>query len=55
MFNSWINEHDTGHPAGCLPLLVMDVFEHSYMTDYGLKKADYKEKPSRTLIVRSPE
>ncbi len=43
LFNSWINEHDTGHPAGCLPLLVMDVFEHAYMTDYGLKKADYIE------------
>ncbi len=43
MFNSWINEHDTGHPAGCAPLLVMDVFEHAYMTDYGLKKADYIE------------
>ena len=38
-----INEHDTGHPAGCAPLLVMDVFEHAYMTDYGLKKADYIE------------
>lgn len=43
LFNSWINEHDAGHPAGCLPLLVMDVFEHAYMTDYGLKKADYIE------------
>ena len=43
MFNSWINEHDTGHPAGCAPLLVMDVFEHAYMTDYGIKKADYIE------------
>jgi len=43
MFNAWINEHDTGHPAGCAPLLVMDVFEHAYMTDYGIKKADYIE------------
>lgn len=43
MFNIWINEHDTGHPAGCTPLLVMDVFEHAYMIQYGLKKADYIE------------
>jgi Fe-Mn family superoxide dismutase len=43
MFNSWINEHDAGHPAGCVPLLVMDVFEHAFMTDYGLKKGDYIE------------
>ena len=43
LFNQWINEHDVGHPAGCLPILVMDVFEHAFMTDYGLKKADYIE------------
>lgn len=41
LINFWINEHDVGHPAGCQPILVMDVFEHAFMTDYGLKKADY--------------
>jgi superoxide dismutase, Fe-Mn family len=41
LFNMWVNEHDGGHPAGCKPVLVMDVFEHAYMVDYGLKKADY--------------
>ncbi len=41
LFNSWINEHEVGHLAGCKPLLVMDVFEHAYITDYGLKRADY--------------
>ena len=41
LFNQWINEHDTGHPAGCTPILVMDVFEHAYMTDYGIKRAAY--------------
>jgi superoxide dismutase, Fe-Mn family len=41
--NFWINEHDTGHPAGCNPILVMDVFEHAFLTDYGLKRADYIE------------
>ena len=41
LFNVWINEHDVGHFAGAVPLLVMDVFEHAYMTDYGIKKADY--------------
>jgi len=43
LFNQWINEHETGHLAGCKPLLVMDVFEHAFMTDYGLKRADYIE------------
>jgi len=39
----WINEHDVGHPVGCVPLLVLDVFEHAYLTDYGLKRSDYVE------------
>jgi Fe-Mn family superoxide dismutase len=43
LFNQWINEHETGHLAGCRPLLVMDVFEHAFMIDYGLKRADYVE------------
>jgi len=42
-FNIWINEHDVGHLSGAVPLLVMDVFEHAYMIDYDLKKADYVE------------
>lgn len=41
LFNVWVNEHDVGHLAGATPLLVMDVFEHAYMTDYGIKRADY--------------
>ncbi len=43
LFNVWVNEHDMGHLAGCAPLLVMDVFEHAFMLDYGLKRADYIE------------
>jgi len=43
LMSVWISEHDTGHLCGAVPLLVMDVFEHAYMVDYGLKKADYIE------------
>jgi superoxide dismutase, Fe-Mn family len=43
LINFWINEHDGGHPAGCNPLLICDVFEHAFMIDYGLKRADYIE------------
>lgn len=43
LFNVWINEHDVAHLAGCRPVLIMDVFEHAYMTDYQLKRADYIE------------
>jgi superoxide dismutase, Fe-Mn family len=41
LINCWINEHDVAHPAGCNPILIMDVFEHAFMIDYGLKRADY--------------
>lgn len=43
LFNVWINEHDVGHFTGCIPILVMDVFEHAFMLDYGTKRADYIE------------
>lgn len=43
LFNAWVNEHDVGHLAGTTPLLVMDVFEHAFMLDYGIKRADYIE------------
>jgi superoxide dismutase, Fe-Mn family len=41
LFNVWVNEHDAGHLAGCTPVLILDVFEHAFMIDYGLKRADY--------------
>jgi len=43
LINQWINEHETGHLAGGIPILVLDVFEHAFMIDYGLKRADYIE------------
>ena len=55
LFNQWINEHDVGHPAGCNPILVLDVFEHAFMTDYGLKKADYIEAFFKNLKWEVPE
>jgi superoxide dismutase, Fe-Mn family len=41
LINMWINEHDVGHLAGGKPLLIMDVFEHAYMIDYLLDRAQY--------------
>ncbi|MEK6673013.1 MAG: Fe-Mn family superoxide dismutase [Nitrospirota bacterium] len=43
LINFWVNEHDVSNPAGSSPILVMDVFEHAFMIDYGLKRADYIE------------
>lgn len=41
LFNVWIEEHDLGHLAGGVPLVVMDVWEHAYITEYGLDRASY--------------
>lgn len=43
LVNTWINEHDVGHLAGGAPILVMDVFEHAYMPEYGLDRAKYMD------------
>ena len=43
LFNTWINEHEIGHISGGSILLIMDIFEHAFMIDYGLKRADYIE------------
>ena len=43
LLNVWVNEHDAGHLAGCPVVLIMDVFEHAFMLDYGVKRADYIE------------
>ena len=55
LFNCWINEHDEGHPAGCMPILVMDVFEHAFMLDYGLKRADYIEAYFKNIDWKAVE
>jgi Fe-Mn family superoxide dismutase len=41
LFNTWINEHDVGHLAGGKPLLIMDVFEHAFMPQFGLDRSAY--------------
>ncbi len=42
--NNWVTLHESGHPAGYIPLLVMDVWEHAYMVDWGASgRADYVE------------
>ncbi|ABQ25652.1 superoxide dismutase [Geotalea uraniireducens] len=53
--NFWINEHDVSHPAGCNPILIMDVFEHAFMLDYGLKRADYIEAFFKNIDWKAAE
>ncbi len=39
--NVWIDENDGGHLAGCPVILLLDAFEHAYVTDYGAKRGRY--------------
>ncbi|KKT61900.1 MAG: Superoxide dismutase, Fe-Mn family [Candidatus Giovannonibacteria bacterium GW2011_GWC2_44_8] len=55
LFNVWVNEHDVGHFAGCRPIIVMDVFEHAYILDYGIKKGDYIEAFFRAIGWQTAE
>lgn len=41
LINTWIDQHDRGHLAGCSPILVLDVFEHAFLLDYGLDRGEY--------------
>src|SRR3989344_9153830 len=33
--NFWISDHENGHPASFNPIVVMDVWEHAYVKQYG--------------------
>ncbi|MEI8329458.1 MAG: Fe-Mn family superoxide dismutase [Chlamydiia bacterium] len=41
LLNIWINEHDVGQLGSSSLLLVMDVWEHAYITEYGLDRGKY--------------
>jgi superoxide dismutase, Fe-Mn family len=32
--NHWISDHENGHLAGFVPIVVMDVWEHAFIKDY---------------------
>ncbi|HLF49185.1 MAG TPA: Fe-Mn family superoxide dismutase [Methylomirabilota bacterium] len=36
LFNWWVSDHEVNHPAGLHPILVVDVFEHAWVVDYGI-------------------
>ena len=49
LFNAWINEHDLGHLVEGEPFLVMDVWEHAYMPEFGLDRAQYIDTFFKTI------
>jgi superoxide dismutase, Fe-Mn family len=34
IINHWISDHENGHVAGYIPIVVLDVWEHAFIKDY---------------------
>ncbi|MBP9763237.1 MAG: superoxide dismutase [Candidatus Pacebacteria bacterium] len=34
LLNSWVDEQHLGHLNGCIPILALDMWEHSFVADY---------------------
>jgi len=43
LLNLWVTGHEVGTLFYCVSLLVLDCFDHAYMTDYGDDRSDYTE------------
>ncbi|MEB3245912.1 MAG: Fe-Mn family superoxide dismutase [Vampirovibrionales bacterium] len=41
LHNYGLDMHDIGMPAHVIPVLVLDVYEHAYMIDFGTNRGDY--------------
>ncbi len=48
LVNQWAADHSQGL-AGSTPLLVLDMYEHSYHLDYGAKASDYVDAFMRNI------
>lgn len=47
--NYGLDLHNQWTPVHVMPLLVLDVYEHAYMIDFGVKRAPYLEAFSRNI------
>ncbi len=43
LHNFCLDSHNSGVPVSTIPILVMDVYEHAYGIDYGVKRPPYIE------------
>ncbi|HEY3380098.1 MAG TPA: Fe-Mn family superoxide dismutase [Armatimonadota bacterium] len=41
LINGWVTEHQQGHLVGLMPILVLDVWEHAFVFDFQMNKANY--------------
>jgi Fe-Mn family superoxide dismutase len=54
--NHWITLHETNHPAGYRPILVMDGWEHAFMRDYlATERAKYVDAFFKNIDWESAE
>lgn len=47
--NITVDSNNANIPLGCVPVVVMDMFEHAYSKDYGTEKRDYLFKMMKEL------
>ena len=54
----WVSDHEIGNIAGYLPVIVMDMWEHAYVTDYGASavgRGEYLQAYFRNLDWETTE
>ena len=54
LINHLAADHATG-PVGCVPLIVMDMYEHAYKADYGGDPAKYVDSFVQMVRWVTPE
>jgi superoxide dismutase, Fe-Mn family len=54
LFNHWAADHSMA-PAGGVPLLVLDMYEHAYQMDYGADAAKYVDNFMQAIRWTTPE
>lgn len=43
LINAWIEDHARGPLISCVPLLVIDLWEHAYLCQFGLNRKEYMD------------
>jgi Fe-Mn family superoxide dismutase len=54
LFNYWSADHGMA-PAGAVPLLALDMYEHAYQMDYGADAAKYVDNFMQAIRWTTPE
>jgi superoxide dismutase, Fe-Mn family len=49
LYNDICDDHNTYGIWNCVPVIVLDTYEHAYMIDYGVKRAPYIDAFMRNL------